>query len=601
MEKPTCKRCGGNLAEINGGFYCPSCGANYAAENGELRLLECKNCGGNLVDCSDRYECELCGARYEKTAEKTKTAKEPEDRITEEEKKIALLEKFSSDYDRAFAAEKPEDVIAVAQSLESNAAEALELIDEIESEEIGMDAFWEVCAKFFGAMQFLKSKIYSDEPSRPYKMKEQTVDEMMKSLNSFTNNLKKFTEHTKSRNELEYICSCFLVEIYKNTGDEIYTKLVSERAAGMFTGGHEMYDFEKYCPDIAEVISFCEGKMETEQEELTAEYWEDHQEEFEGLNSEKALLEKERERLSTEEKRAVAAEKEKAQAAKKEYNDAEQKCYELSLQRSELKFFQKKKKEELYNESLRLVAKREELEKKMKNIGGQTEKNIEKIQSEYSKKDVALLEKIFDIERELERNHYPGEEQFVELFSAEMEKAEGKTRAEKSRRNTMELSYAYTEMEKRFLAMDEQDIVMRAASGAEYIFNSELPLEVKFSVLIFGAKAGTTQNGDLNDAEKKLIRYIFEQIWNGSDEELFDLIRGPAENGYMKDLINYIKGLRMDKNRFKRALSDLTLAFAFIDRKIEDEMRNKFNCWFLSPLVDELREEREENIQYARH
>lgn len=165
----------------------------------------------------------------------------------------------------------------------------------------------------------------------------------------------------------------------------------------------------------------------------------------------------------------------------------------------------------------------------------------------------------------------------------------------------MELSYAYTEMERRFLAMDEQEITTRAAKGAEYIFNSELPLEVKFSVMIFGAKAGTTQNGELNEEEKSLIRYVFEQIWNGSEEELFELIKGPVESGYLKKLLDYIKGLRMDKDRFKRALSDFTLAFAFIDRKVEDEMRNKFNCWFISPLADELREEREANIKYSKH
>lgn len=104
----------------------------------------------------------------------------------------------------------------------------------------------------------------------------------------------------------------------------------------------------------------------------------------------------------------------------------------------------------------------------------------------------------------------------------------------------MELSYAYTEMERRFLAMDDQEIATRAASGAKYILGTDLPFKVKFSVMIYCAKAGTTQNGELNAYEKSLIRYIFERNWKGTPEELFEYIKGPAEDGYLRKLCPFL-------------------------------------------------------------
>ena len=51
------------------------------------------------------------------------------------------------------------------------------------------------------------------------------------------------------------------------------------------------------------------------------------------------------------------------------------------------------------------------------------EKNTENIVAKYSKKDVDLLDRIFDIEEELEINHYPDEDDFVKIFNSEIKKA----------------------------------------------------------------------------------------------------------------------------------------------------------------------------------
>ncbi len=66
MEKMSCKKCGGDLVEMNGIFYCWSCDKKYIIENGNLCALVCKNCDGNLLVKDDCYVCELCGQRYKK-------------------------------------------------------------------------------------------------------------------------------------------------------------------------------------------------------------------------------------------------------------------------------------------------------------------------------------------------------------------------------------------------------------------------------------------------------------------------------------------------------------------------------------------------------
>ena len=72
---------------------------------------------------------------------------------------------------------------------------------------------------------------------------------------------------------------------------------------------------------------------------------------------------------------------------------------------------------------LGIAAQRNSLEEKLKQLEEETEKNIDSIQWEYSKKEVDVLDRIFDIEDELERNHYPSEDDFVELFNEEIKKA----------------------------------------------------------------------------------------------------------------------------------------------------------------------------------
>ena len=135
------------------------------------------------------------------------------------------------------------------------------------------------------------------------------------------------------------------------------------------------------------------------------------------------MLEKEREKLQMEEKTAVYAEKKKVETVKRELKRLEKKWEEVWDRSEKLNFFQAKEKKRLKEEMLGIAAQRNSLEEKLKQLEEETEKNIDSIQWEYSKKEVDVLDRIFDIEEELERNHYPSEDDFVELFNEEIKKA----------------------------------------------------------------------------------------------------------------------------------------------------------------------------------
>lgn len=410
MEKLRCKRCGRDLEETKNGFYCKSCYAKYAVINGELQLLECKSCGGELSDHGDHYACNLCGKRYKKEVLQPKPADE-----------VSELGEFCSDYEKIFGVEKPEEIITLAENLKSSGTEALNSITKIEDMDLGLKSIFEICARFFAAIGYLRHKTYELNNIRAYKMKEKTVDEMMKSIDSLRSNMEKFSIIENTRRELEHICARFLVEILKIC-DESLTKMIAERAARVFTGSTEKESMEEYCPNILEIISFCKERMETPQEELTEEYWEDHPEDYDELVYEKEMLEKEREKLQQEEKIAVYAEEKKVETVKREIKKLEKKWEEVWDRSEKLNFFQAKEKKRLKEEMLGIAAQRNSLEEKLKQLEEETEKNIDSIQSEYSKKEVDILYRIFAIEDELEMNHYPGEELFVELLNSEIKK-----------------------------------------------------------------------------------------------------------------------------------------------------------------------------------
>ncbi len=415
----TCKYCCGELFEANGIFICRSCDKKYIVLNGEPAALVCKDCGGNLLDKGEYYVCELCGKRYKKPQKDEKSSGE-----TDINEKL-WKEKFYPAYDLAFGTENAEDVMNSAEILTEKAIAALDLIGEIKSEDAYGDAIDEISAKYLGAVYFLKRHSFHIEAEikLPEKRKK-TIAELMESMKEINRGMNDIRLSNQRADKLKSLSAAFLAKIYNISGDTVYLKMLGERTAGIFGSNNKFEDIEENCPEIAQMIHFCEDEMEYEQKDLTAEYWKNHREEFEKLTFEKVGLEKENERLEQEEKRAVAAEKKKLEAAKKELDDIKDRGWELQEEIDRLGFFRKKEKERLRKEQNELASAEKNLENKVKYMSAQEEKNIDKIMMEYSKKEVDVLDKIFEIEDELDINHYPGEENFTAMLRSEMEKAE---------------------------------------------------------------------------------------------------------------------------------------------------------------------------------
>ena len=435
MEKISCKKCGGDLIEMNGIFYCWSCDAKYALINGEPRLLKCKICGGDVIDGGDHYECELCGQRYKKPAPEPKP--EPIVSVQEkpkEQKEISEWEKvFYKGYNSAFAVKTHEEAEKAIDVLEECYPKAVELIQNIEDDAEYVEACNKICAKFLGAVKFLAYQSFmKSNSSEIFKIQAaaKTTQDMTEKIKLHTKALELINEDMQNdkvwderRQKLSSLSAAFLVSIFEISGDHVFVKMVAERAVEIFTGSDEKEVKENHCPHIMGIIYGCDEDMEKSQEELTEEYWEGHPEDYDDLVYEKEMLEKEREKLQMEEKTAVYAEKKKVETVKREIKRLEKKWEEVWDRSEKLNFFQAKEKKRLKEEMLGIAAQRNSLEEKLKQLEEETEKNIDSIQWEYSKKEVDVLDRIFDIEEELERNHYPDEDDFVELFNEEIKKA----------------------------------------------------------------------------------------------------------------------------------------------------------------------------------
>jgi ATP-dependent Lon protease len=230
--------------------------------------------------------------------------------------------------------------------------------------------------------------------------------------------------HHKRREKLSKLSSGFLVSIFEISNDHEFIKMVAERAVEIFTGSEKKEVKEQKCPHIMGVIYGCEENMEISQEKLTAAYWKYHPGKYKKLSAEKAMLEKETEKIKAEEEAAREKEERKTEAIRKEIEAAEKKWDTARHRSIRLNFFQKKEKKRLEEEMQEAFVLKHNLEEKLKLREKEVEKNINKIIKEWAKNDTELCDRIDNIEMELERNHYPFEDDFIEMFERKIRKVE---------------------------------------------------------------------------------------------------------------------------------------------------------------------------------
>ena len=78
-------------------------------------------------------------------------------------------------------------------------------------------------------------------------------------------------------------------------------------------------------------------------------------------------------------------------------------------------------------------------------------------------------------------------------------------------------SNMFANIENKFEFAEKEEIVATALSSLGELFEAidQMEDQVKFGIMVIGAKLGVAGDGVLNSQEKELIDEVFGRIWNG--------------------------------------------------------------------------------------
>ena len=154
-------------------------------------------------------------------------------------------------------------------------------------------------------------------------------------------------------------------------------------------------------------------------------------------------------------------------------------------------------------------------------------------------------------------------------------------------------SNMFANIENKFEFAEKEVIVATALSSLGELFEAidQMEDQVKFGIMVIGAKLGVAGDGVLNSQEKELIDEVFGRIWNGSMEEIYDMVGADIqESDY--DLVQNITQLG---NPVAMPFLYYTLSFAYIDGEIEDDVAERLDGLFgMNLLVDFMQSGEEE-------
>ena len=146
-------------------------------------------------------------------------------------------------------------------------------------------------------------------------------------------------------------------------------------------------------------------------------------------------------------------------------------------------------------------------------------------------------------------------------------------------------SNMFANIENKFEFASKEEIIATALDSlsdllsALYSFNDQ----TKFGLMVMGAKFGVAGDGKINDAEKELIDDVFGRVWNGSMEDIYQLVGAPIEeNDY-----NMVQMLTQMGNHVAMPFLHYILSFAYIDEVFEDDVAGKLDGLFGMNLMVE--------------
>ena len=120
--------------------------------------------------------------------------------------------------------------------------------------------------------------------------------------------------------------------------------------------------------------------------------------------------------------------------------------------------------------------------------------------------------------------------------------------------------------------------------------------QVIFGIMILGAKLGVAGDGILNRQEKELIDAVFGRFWNGSMDEIYEMVNVEIEE---KDY-NMVEMLTQLGNSFSIPFLYYILSFAYIDGVIEDDVAERLDRLFGMTLLTDFIQSDEKEVTTTR-
>lgn len=139
-------------------------------------------------------------------------------------------------------------------------------------------------------------------------------------------------------------------------------------------------------------------------------------------------------------------------------------------------------------------------------------------------------------------------------------------------------SNMFANIENKFEFATEEEIVNTALGSLGELIGELTSFDdgVKFSIAILGAKLGVAGAGVINSKERMLIDEVFGRIWNGSMDEIYDLVSGTIEESDY----NLVQMLTQLGNPVAMPFLHYILSFAYIDEVFEDDVAEKLDGLF---------------------
>lgn len=155
-------------------------------------------------------------------------------------------------------------------------------------------------------------------------------------------------------------------------------------------------------------------------------------------------------------------------------------------------------------------------------------------------------------------------------------------------------SNMFANIENKFEFADEEAITATALSSLGELFDAmgdNFEDNAKFGTMVIGAKLGVAGDGVINAQEKALINEVFGKVWNGSMDDIYDMVGADIEESDY----NMVQMLTQLGNTVAMPFLYYVLSFAYIDGEIEDDVAERLDGLFgMNLLADFIQSGQEE-------